>query len=96
MFGDALAGRVSLNDKGLLRIDLGDYRDLSTDARFENHREQAWASRSLFTIAESSDPLSYMEDIRADIRARLLDEGLGSGLHGELDSRYLSEDERRE
>ena len=96
MFGDALAGRVSLNDKGLLRVDLGDYRDLSADARFENHREQAWASRSLFTIAESADPLSHMEDIRSDVRARLLDEGLDSGLHGELDTRYLTEDERRE
>ena len=94
--GDHLAGTVRLNEKGLLKVDLGSYRDLPADARFEDYREQAWASRSLFTIADSSDPVSHMEDIRTAIRERLLDEGTGSGLEGELDSRYLGEDERRD
>ena len=92
-FGDSLAGRLSLNERGLLKVDLGDYRDLSADARFENHREQSWASRSLFTIAESSSPVTHLEQIRSDIRLRLLDEGLGSGTEDELDSRYLGQDE---
>ena len=92
--GDHLAGSVCLNERGLLKVDLGSYRDVSVDARFENHREQAWASRSLFTIPQSSAPLSHMEDIRSSIRERLLDEGAGSGLEHELDSRYLGEDER--
>ena len=78
-FGDSLAGRLSLNERGLLKVDLGDYRDLSADARFENHREQSWASRSLFTIAESSSPVTHLEQIRSDIRLRLLDEGLAAG-----------------
>ena len=94
--GDFLAGRIRLDDRGLLKIDLGEYRDLSADARFENHREQAWASRSLFTIAESADPLGHLSDIRDDIRSRLLDEGLDDGLRGEMDPRYLGEDERRD
>ena len=94
--GDHLAGTVRLNEKGLLKVDLGGYRDLPADARFEDYREQAWASRSLFTIADSSDPVSHMEDIRTAIRERLLDEGTGSGLEGKLDSRYLGEDERRD
>ena len=94
--GDFLAGRISLNDRGLLKVDLGEYRDLSADARFENHREQAWASRPVFTIAESADPLGHLSDIRNDIRSRLLDEGIGDGLMYEPDSRYLGEDERRD
>lgn len=94
-YGDSLAGRLSLTEKGLLKVSLGDYRDLSADARFENHREQAWAARSVFTIAQSSDPLGHLEDIRSCISARLLDEGLGDGLV-EADSRYLSDEERRE
>ena len=93
-YGDSLAGRISLGERGLMEVDLGDYRDLSADARFENHREQAWAARSLFTIAESSSPLSHLDDIRADIRARLLDEGMGSGTESEADSRYLGDEER--
>ena len=92
--GDHLAGTLRLNEKGLLKVDLGNYRDLSVDARFEDHREQAWASRSLFTIADSSDPLGHIESIRSAIRERLLDDGAGSGLEEELDSRYLGEDER--
>ncbi len=95
-FGDTLAGRISLDGRGLLKVDLGEYRDLSADARFEDHREQAWASRSLFTVAETVDPLSHMNDIRNDIRARLLDEGLGTGTDAELDARYLNEDERHD
>ena len=95
-YGDSLAGRISLTEKGLLKVDLGDYRDLSTDSRFENHREQAWASRSVFNIAESANPIAYLDEIRSDIRARLLDEGMGSGTEAELDSRYLGEDERLE
>lgn len=94
--GDHLAGTIRLNEKGLLKVDLGNYRDLSVDARFEDHREQAWASRSLFTIADSSNPIAHLDDLRSAIRERLLDEGLGSGLEGELDSRYLGEDERRD
>ena len=94
LFGDTLAGRLSLDGRGLLKLELGEYRDLSPEARFENHREQAWASRSLFTIAETADPLGHLEEIRNDIRSRLLDEGLGSGLKLDLDERYLSEEER--
>ena len=94
LFGDTLAGRLSLDGRGLLKLELGEYRDLSTDARFENHREQAWASRSMFTIAETTNPLGHLEEICNDIRSRLLDEGLGSGLTRDLDERYLSEEER--
>ena len=94
--GDSLAGRISLNEKGLLKVELGEYRDVSLNARFENYREQAWASRSVFTIAESSNPIAYLDEIRSDIRARLLDDGIGSGTLAELDSRYLSEEERQD
>ena len=93
-FGDTLAGRISLDGRGLLKVELGEDRDVSADARFENHREQAWASRSLFTVADTVDPLSHLEDIKDEIRSRLLDEGLGNGLQGELDSRHLSDEER--
>lgn len=93
-FGDSLAGRLCLDGRGLLKVHLGDYRDLSQDARFENHREQAWASRSVFTIAESSSPMDYLEDIRSSIRSMLLDEGVRDGLEKEGDSRYLGDEER--
>ena len=95
-FGDSLAGRVSLTERALLKVDLGDYRDLSEGARFENHREQAWASRSVFTIAESSAPLSYLDEIRSSIRERLLDDGERDGLDREADSRYLKDEDRAE
>ncbi len=96
LFGDQLAGRVSLDGRGLLKVDLGEYRDISADSRFENHREQSWASRSLFSIPETVDPIGHLSDIRSDILSRLLDDGLRTGLEGEQDVRYLSEDERRD
>ena len=96
LFGDALAGRIFLDDKGLLRVDLGEYRDMRQDARFTDYREQAWASRSLFSIAESADPLSHLDDIRQDISARLLDEGLGEGTTLGQDGRGLREEEIRD
>ena len=92
--GDSLAGRIGLNGRGLLKLELGDYRDLSQDARFENHREQAWASGSVFTIPQSTSPISHLDDIRSAIRHRLLDEGMEDGLEDEADSRYLTEDEK--
>ncbi len=96
LFGDTLAGRISLDGKGLIKVQLGDYRDVSHEARFEGYREQAWAARDIFTIAHSADPIAHMEDIRAAIRERLLDDGLGSGLEAELDSRHLGDDEKRD
>ena len=93
-YGNSLAGSIRLDERGLLRVDLGEYRDVSADSRFENHREQAWAAQSVFTVEQSGNPLGHREDIRTSIRARLLDEGLGSGTEHDLDSRYLSEDER--
>ena len=92
LFGDQLAGRISLNERGLLKLDLGEYREISPEARFENHREQSWASRSLFSIYESVSPMDHLSDIRDDILSRLLDEG--QGRFAELDTRYLSEEER--
>lgn len=96
LFGDALAGRVSLGERGLLKVDLGEYRDLPANARFEGYREAAWATRSLFTSREVMDPLSHLDDIRRDIRARLLDEGLGAAPHPDGDRRSLSEEELRD
>lgn len=96
LMGDTLAGRISLNERGLLKVELGDYRDLSPDARFENHREQAWASRSLFSVGQTVNPTAHLEDIREAIRSRLLDEGLGSGIEREYDARYLSDEELRD
>lgn len=94
LFGDQLAGRISLNERGLLKLELGEYRELSADARFENHREQSWAARSLFSIPESVSPMDHLSDIREDILSRLLDEGQGP--IRELDTRYLSDEERLE
>ena len=94
MFGDQLAGRISLNDRGLMKLELGEYREISPDARFENHRMQSWATRSLFSIPECVAPMNNLSDIRDDILSRLLDEGSGRSL--ELDARYLTEEERRE
>lgn len=94
--GDFLAGRIALNERGLLTVDLGDYRDLTQDARFDGHREQSWRSRSVFSVADSADPLGRIEDIKDAIRTRLLDEGLRSGVEREEDPRYLSEDELRD
>lgn len=94
MMGDELAGRISLDGRGLLKVELGEYRDVSLDARFENYREQAWASRSLFGIPESTSPIDHLTEIRDTILSRLLDEGLGNGEIREVDSRYLSEKER--
>ncbi len=95
MMGDVLAGRISLDSRGLLRVDLGDYRELSPDARFEGHREEAWRTRSLFGIEDSVSPMDHLEDIRTKIRERLLDESLGTG-QTESETRHLSEEEREE
>lgn len=96
LFGDTLAGRVSLDGRGLLKVELGEYRDLSPDARFEDHREQAWRSRNLFSMEESADPLGRMDRIKDDILSRLLDEGMRSGTEDEMDVRRLSDEERRD
>ncbi len=95
MIGDVLAGRLSLDGKGLLRVDLGDYRELSLDARFEGHREQAWRTRALFGIEDSVSPMDHLEDIRSKIRERLLDESIGTG-QTESETRHLSEEEKEE
>lgn len=94
MMGDQLAGRISLDGRGLLKVDLGEYRDLSHDARFEGYREQAWASRSLFTIPQSTSPLDHLADIREAILSRLLDEGNGLDSAVGTDTRHLSDDDR--
>ncbi len=83
--GDQLAGRVKLDDKGLLRLELGEYRDLSQDARFENHAKQSWESRSLFTTAQTVDPITNMDGIKDSIMSRLLDEGGSSEQISNLD-----------
>ena len=94
MMGDKLAGRISLNERGLLKVELGEYRDISLNARFEDYREQAWASRSLFTIPESASPLDHLAEIRDDILSRLLDEGTGLNEAMGSEFRDLSEAER--
>ena len=94
LMGDHLAGRIRLNDRGLLKVELGEYRDVSPDARFGNYREQAWAMESLFTIPQSTNPMDNLSDIREGILYRLLDEGMGPGAQDRLSSRYLSEQER--
>ncbi len=76
--GDQLAGRIKLDDKGLIKVEQGEYRDLGLDARFENHSLRSWMSRSLFSADDCADPLVRMDNIRESISTRLLDEG-GSG-----------------
>ncbi len=95
MMGGSLAGRISLNERGLLSLDLGDYRDLSADARFEGHREQAWRVRGVFTIQDSVSPIDHLPEIRGRIRERLLDEGMGLG-ETDSDLRHLTEEEKAE
>ncbi len=95
MMGGSLAGRISLNERGLLSLDLGEYRDLSGDARFTGHREEAWRVRGVFTIPDSISPIDHLPDIRGHIRERLLDEGMGIG-ESDSDLRHLSEEEKAE
>lgn len=95
MMGDQLAGRISLDSQGLLRVEMGEERSIGADARFENHHEQAWASREVFDVMDTIEPMNRLQDIRDAISHRLLDEGIGCESH-ELDSRYMSEDDRKE
>lgn len=95
MMGDIRCGSIFLDNRGLLKVDLGDYRDIGHDARFENHREQAWASRGIFTMWDSISPLSHLQDMRNEIAYSLLDEGKGLENH-EIDTRYKSVDEQSE
>ncbi len=83
--GDQLAGRIRLDDRGLLRVELGEYRDLGLDARFENHSLQSWKSRSLFSVEDSTNPLVRIDSIKESILSRLLDEGGASEQISNLD-----------
>ncbi len=85
LMSDQLAGRIRLDDKGLIRVELGEYRDFTLDARFENHGRQAWEIGSLFTIPQTVDPLTNMKGIKDAIESRLLDVGLESGQVSNLD-----------
>ncbi len=89
--GDHLAGRIRLDDKGLLRVELGEYRDYSQDARFENHARQSWETRSLFSIAHTVDPLTHIESIKEAIESRLLDTGIEEGHISNRDRLYVLE-----
>lgn len=77
LMGDVLAGSVLLDRRGLLKVDLGEWRDVGVDARFEGYREQEWASRSLFPASAAADPMGHLSDIRDAVLSRLLDEGAG-------------------
>ncbi len=72
--GDQLAGTVRLDSRGMLKVDLGEYRDLSLDARFEDHARQSWEKRSLFTVEQSVAPLLHLDSIRESVGGVLLDE----------------------
>lgn len=75
MFGDIRAASILLDSRGILKIDTGEARIVGPDARFENHREQAWASRDVFGIQEVLAPLSHIEEIKSSISYTILDEG---------------------
>ena len=89
--GDQRCATICLDNRGLLKLDFGEHRDVSADARFENHREQAWAARGVFSLQESLAPMEHLQDIREAISYRLLDEGNGGENH-ELDTRYMDDD----
>lgn len=93
--GDQRCATICLDARGLLRLDDGEHRAISADARFENHREQAWAARALFSTQTSLSPMDHLQDIREAISYRLLDEGNGGENH-ELDTRYMDDDTRSE
>lgn len=95
LFGDSNAGTVMLDSRGLLRVELGDLRDIGSDARFENHHEQSWAARGVFCIEDTVHPLERLQQMREEIAYRLLDEGVGCESH-EIDCRALSDDDRKE
>ena len=94
-FGDQSCGKIYLDSRGIMKVDFGEHRDVSVDSRFENHREQAWASRELFSVQDTINPMNRLQQIREAITFRLLDEGNGDQSH-EIDTRYMDEDERRE
>ena len=89
------AGSVILDAKGLLRVELGDMRSVGADARFENHHEQAWISRGIFSMDDTVNPITRLQQMREEIAYTLLDEGVGCENH-ELDSRYASAGELEE
>lgn len=93
--GDQRCATIRLDSKGLMRLDFGEGNSISADARFENHREQAWAAKGLFSVQDSLSPMDHLQDIRDAISYRLLDEGNGGENH-EPDTRYMDDDERAE
>lgn len=96
LYGDEVCGTVRLDARGLMRLDLGEYREIPEDARFTGHREASWASRPLFTVPESVDPMGHLDDIREDILSRLLDRGVGLDRRDGADVRGLTDEERTE
>jgi len=91
--GEQRCGSICLDYRGLLRVDIGEARIMSADSRFENHHEQAWAARGIFTIADTIRPLDRLQNIREEIAYSLLDLGKGGENH-EIDTRYMSDDDR--
>lgn len=91
-YGSSPAGSVFLNQKGLLNVELGEMRSIGADSRFENHHEQAWISRGIFSMEDTVSPLTRLQQMREEIAYTLLDEGVGCENH-ELDSRYASKED---
>ena len=91
--GEHRCGNIKLDYRGLLHVDIGDGRSMSADARFENHHEQAWAARGIFSIADTIHPLDRLQNIREEIAYSLLDMGNGGENH-EIDTRYMDDEDR--
>lgn len=90
MFGDMLAGRISLDSIGQLRVEMGEQRERSGDERFGDYAEQLWRTRSFFSQQDMLSPMHRIEDIRATISSQILDEGLGCGMVSDGEDRYGS------
>ncbi len=73
LMGDFLAGRIRIDGRGLLRVDMGEYRDIGLDSRFENHMIQSWENAPLFTTEMTSDPISHLMDIKSAL-GKVLDQ----------------------
>ena len=93
--GEQMCECIRLDNRGLLKLDFEQQRLISSDARFENHHEQAWASRGVFSMEDSLCPMNRLQNIREAISYRLLDEGTGGENH-ELDIRYKDDDEKEQ
>lgn len=92
-FGEQRCGSICLDYRGLLRVDIGEARSMSADSRFENHHEQAWAARGVFSIEDTIRPIDRLQNLRDEIAYALLDMGNGGENH-EIDTRYMSDDDR--